>query len=72
MFEVWLRRRQPEGCIFLNLIPNLARIEAKGVSQMQWAELVQWIDLMRRVNGPVIFGTGDWGLANETLAETAV
>jgi len=51
---------------------RLARIEAKGVRQMPWVELVQWIDLMRRFSGPVIFGTEDWGLANETLAETPV
>lgn len=46
-----------------------ARIEAKKVRQIQYAELVAWIDQMRRFNAPVIFTTENWGLADLALHE---
>jgi hypothetical protein len=49
-----------------------ARIEAKGVTEIQFATATEWIDRMRRFNAPMIFTLRDWGLADTTLAETTV
>jgi hypothetical protein len=49
-----------------------ARIEAKGVTEIQFSTAMEWIDRMRRFDAPMIFTLGDWGLADTTLAETAV
>ncbi|MBZ5609135.1 MAG: hypothetical protein LAP38_12810 [Acidobacteriia bacterium] len=49
-----------------------ARVRSKGVSQMPFSELVQWIDVMRRFNAPFIFRGESWGLGDVTLPETSV
>jgi hypothetical protein len=49
-----------------------ARIEAKGVTEIQFATVMEWIDRMRRFNAPMIFTLKDWGLAGVTLPETKV
>ncbi len=49
-----------------------ARVAAKGVSQMPFAELEKWIGLMRLYNAPFIFCPGNWGLGDVTLPETSV
>ena len=49
-----------------------ARIEAKGVTEIQFATATEWIDRMRRFNAPMIFTLKDWGLAGVTLPETTV
>ena len=49
-----------------------ARIEAKGVAEIQFATATEWIDRMRRFNAPMIFTLKDWGLAGMTLPETTV
>jgi len=51
---------------------RLARIEAKGVTEIQYATTAEWIDRMRRLNAPMIFTLKDWGLARLTLPETTV
>ena len=49
-----------------------ARIEAKGVTEIQFATATEWIDRMRRFNAPMIFTLKDWGLAGMALPETTV
>jgi hypothetical protein len=49
-----------------------ARVEAKGVTEIQFATATEWIDRMRRFNAPMIFTLRDWGLAATTLPETTV
>ena len=49
-----------------------ARIEAKGVTEIQFATATEWIDRMRRFNAPMIFTLNDWGLAAQTLPERTV
>ena len=51
---------------------RVARIEAKGVTEIQFATWMEWIDRMRRFNAPMIFTLSDWGLAGATLPETTV
>ena len=51
---------------------RVARIEAKGVTEIQFATWMEWIDRMRRFNAPMIFTLRDWGLAGMTLPETTV
>jgi hypothetical protein len=51
---------------------RVARIEAKGVTEIQFATAMEWIDRMRRFNAPMIFTLEDWGLADATLPETTV
>jgi hypothetical protein len=51
---------------------RVARIEAKGVSEIQFATVTEWIDRMRRFNAPMIFTLKDWGLAGLALPETTV
>jgi hypothetical protein len=47
-----------------------SRIESKGVSVMQNADLVNWVHWMRRFHAPAIFTLENWGLAGEDLPET--
>ena len=47
-----------------------ARIQASGVPEMTYAELAQWIDLMRRYDSPALFGLDSWGLGEFSLPET--
>src|SRR5271157_2454132 len=49
-----------------------ARVEAKGVTEIPYVTVMEWIDRMRRFNAPMIFTLSDWGLAGMTLAETTV
>lgn len=51
---------------------RLSRIESKGVSVLQYLDLMNWIHRMRRFNAPTIFTLSGWGLAGEELAETVV
>jgi hypothetical protein len=51
---------------------RVSRIESKGVSVVQYVDLMNWIDRMRRFNAPAIFTPGNWGLAGEDLPETTV
>ena len=51
---------------------RVARIEAKGVTEIQYATVTEWIDRMRRFHAPMIFTLRDWGLADRTLPETVV
>lgn len=49
-----------------------ARVEAKGVTEIPYVTVMEWIDRMRRFNAPMIFTLRDWGLAGMTLPETTV
>jgi hypothetical protein len=49
-----------------------ARVEAKGVTEIQFATVMEWIDRMRRFDMPMIFTLKDWGLAGVMLPETRV
>jgi len=49
-----------------------ARVEAKGVTEIQFTTVMEWIDRMRRFNAPMIFTLRDWGLADVVLPETTV
>jgi hypothetical protein len=49
-----------------------ARLEAKGLSEMQFFEVAKWINQMRRFNAPIIFTLGDWGLAEVEFQEVKV
>jgi hypothetical protein len=51
---------------------RVARIEAKGVTEIQFTTAMEWIDRMRQFNAPMIFTLRDWGLAGVTLPETTV
>jgi hypothetical protein len=51
---------------------RVARIEAKGVTEIQFTAAMEWIDRMRRFNAPMIFTLEDWGLADATFPETTV
>jgi hypothetical protein len=51
---------------------RLSRIESKGVTVLQYQDLMNWIDRMRRFNAPAIFTLSGWGLAGEDLPETVV
>jgi hypothetical protein len=60
------------GCTLEGEQERVARIEAKGVTEIQYATVMEWIDRMRRSNAPMIFTLRDWGLADRTLPETVV
>jgi hypothetical protein len=49
-----------------------ARIEAKGVTEIPFTTVTEWVDRMRRFNAPMIFTLEDWGLAELELPETTV
>jgi hypothetical protein len=51
---------------------RLARLEAKGLSEMQYSEFTKWVNQMRRFNAPLIFNLGNWGLGDEVLPEATV
>ena len=51
---------------------RLARIETKGVAEIPYATVTEWIDRMRRFDAPMIFTLRDWGLADTTLPERMV
>jgi hypothetical protein len=51
---------------------RVARIEAKGVMEIPFTTVTEWIDRMRRFNAPMIFTLGNWGLADMKLPETTV
>ena len=49
------------------------RIRARGLSWVDYPEVVLWIDQMRRFNSPMIFNLEHWGLGvrtNEFLEAT--
>jgi hypothetical protein len=48
------------------------RLRAKGVSWVDYPEVVQWIDQMRRFNSPMIFNLENWGLSGFELPERVV
>jgi hypothetical protein len=48
------------------------RIRARGLSWVDYPEVVLWIDQMRRFNSPMIFNLEHWGLADFELPETIV
>jgi hypothetical protein len=48
------------------------RIRARGLSWVDYPEVVLWIDQMRRFNSPMIFNLERWGLADFELPETVV
>jgi hypothetical protein len=51
---------------------RVARIEAKGVTEIPYPTATEWIDRMRRFDAPMIFTLNDWGLAGLTLPERTV
>ena len=46
-----------------------ARVARKKVSSVEYAEVVKWIDQMRRFDAPMIFSPSTWGLADVELPE---
>ena len=48
------------------------RIRARGLSWVDYPEVVVWIYNMRRFNSPMIFNLEHWGLADFELPETVV
>jgi hypothetical protein len=51
---------------------RLARLASRGVSELSYATVVEWVDLMRRYDAPAIFTRDDWGLSKISLAEESV
>jgi hypothetical protein len=49
-----------------------ARLEAKGLSEMQYSEFTKWVNQMRTLNAPLIFTLGNWGLGEEEFPEVSV
>lgn len=47
-----------------------ARVARKKVSTIGYAEVVRWINQMRRFDAPMIFSPSTWGLADVELPET--
>ncbi len=45
------------------------RIAAKGISCVDYQEVMNWARIMKRVDAPMIFNGGDWGLAQDELTE---
>lgn len=48
------------------------RIAAKGLSFVDYPQVVRWINDMRRFNSPIIFNLENWGLADLELTEQVV
>jgi hypothetical protein len=46
------------------------RIAAKGLSWVDYREVVDWARIMNRYDAPMIFNRADWGFANDELKET--
>jgi len=49
-----------------------ARVEAKKVPVIEYADITRLISHMRRLDAPMIFNLEDWGLASEALSETTI
>jgi hypothetical protein len=49
-----------------------ARLEAKGLSEMQYVEFTKWVNQMRKLNAPLIFTLGNWGIADVEFDELQV
>ncbi len=49
-----------------------ARLEAKGLSEMQYVEFTKWVNQMRTFNAPLIFTMGNWGIADVEFDERQV
>lgn len=50
---------------------RIARLAAKGLTEMQYSEFTKWVNLMRRFNAPLIFTLGNWGLGNVEFEESS-
>jgi len=48
------------------------RLRSKGISWLEYQELVVWAEQMRRFNSPMIFNHDNWGLADVELEETVL
>jgi hypothetical protein len=48
------------------------RVRSKGMSWIDYHELIDWARQMSRLRLPMIFNRDDWGLANEDLREHAI
>jgi hypothetical protein len=46
-----------------------ARVESKGVMEVNYRDWVRWVDQMRRFNAPMIFTKENWGLGGMVLPE---
>lgn len=46
-----------------------ARIEAKRVAVVEYGTFLNWIDMMRRFQAPMIFNRSDWGMGDAVLTE---
>jgi hypothetical protein len=57
----------PEGQAELD-----ARVARKNVPTMGYEEMLEYIDLMRRFDTPIIFSPSNWGLSDVTLPESVV
>ena len=51
---------------------RVARIRAKGLSELSYPAFVKWVDLMRRYDSPLTFTGEDWGLGDVALREQNV
>jgi len=51
---------------------RVARIRAKGVSELSYPAFVKWVDLMRRYDSPLTFTGEGWGLGEAALREQNV
>ena len=47
-----------------------AQLDEKGIPYVRYSDLVGWASQMRRLEAPMIFNGGHWGLANSDLPET--
>jgi hypothetical protein len=56
----------PEGQALL-----FNRLQAKGITWLEYKELVAWAEEMKRLNSPVIFNRENWGLNELELPEMA-
>lgn len=48
------------------------RLRAKGISWLEYQELVVWAEQMRRFRAPIIFNRENWGLVDLDLLETTL
>ena len=51
---------------------RMARAHKLGIPSIHYDDCVRWVEMMRRLNAPMIFTKQDWGLAGIDLAETRV
>jgi hypothetical protein len=47
------------------------RIAAKGLSWVDYKDVIEWARIMNRFDAPMIFNHEDWGFANDVLAEVS-